>query len=252
MIKISIITAVFNSKATIGSAIESVINQSGVNIELIVIDGGSTDGTLDILKQFSDQIAVLVSEPDLGIYDALNKGIRHSTGDVVGFLHADDFLADSRVLSDISSIFMNSDVGCIYGDLQYVSKEEPSKVIRYWQSGDFKLSNLTKGWMPPHPTLYVRRQFYAQIGEFNINYRIAADYDFILRLFSLPELKPVYLRRVIVKMRVGGASNRSLNNIIRKSLEDWKVLRSNRIGGLFTLMYKNFSKIGQFFSRRID
>lgn len=244
--KISLITAVYNNRSTIADTLESVFCQTFQNVELIVIDGGSTDGTVEVLHRYSDRISVLVSEPDQGIYDALNKGIRHSSGNVVGFLHSDDLFADSHVLNQIVSGFSNQDVGAIYGDLQYVRKNDISRVIRYWKAGEFKQHKLAYGWMPPHPTLYVRRSLYEKVGGFDTKFRIAADYDFILRLFLLPDLNPMYIPKVLVKMRVGGASNRSLSNVLRKSYEDLEALRMNRVGGVGALFWKNVSKLGQF------
>lgn len=244
--KISVITATYNCRETLAHALESVLTQTYGNIELVVIDGGSTDGTMEILRRYSNRIAVLVSEPDDGIYDALNKGVRHCSGDVVGFLHADDLLSGPDVLNRVASAFSRQSVGCAYGDLQYVCKDNPLEVIRYWRAGVFIQSKLGWGWMPPHPTLYVRRNLYTQLGEFNTSYRIAADYDFILRLFSVVDLNPIYIPEVLVKMRVGGASNRSLKNIMLKSYEDWLALRANRVGGLGALIWKNVSKAGQF------
>lgn len=247
IIKISLITAAYNSHSTIVNALESVFCQTYSNVELIVIDGGSTDGTLEILQRYADKISIFVSEPDNGIYDALNKGIRYASGDVVGFLHADDLLADSHVLSRIAAGFSNHNVSAVYGDLQYVFKDDPSRIIRYWKAGEFNQRKLSFGWMPPHPTLYVRRSLFEKVGSFDTHYRIAADYEFILRLFSLPGFNPLYIPEVFVKMRMGGASNRSFSNILRKSYEDWNALRKNRVGGLGALICKNISKVRQFF-----
>lgn len=189
---------------------------------------------------------MLVSEPDQGIYDALNKGISKSRGDVIGFLHADDVFADEHVLTRVGEAFQNPAVQAVYGDLQYVRKGDVSKVIRHWKSGSFDARSLARGWMPPHPTLYVRRTVYEQLGGFDTRFRIAADYDFMLRLLTQPEIVTAYVPHVLVKMRVGGASNRSITNILRKSREDLQALRSNKVGGLTTLFWKNISKIGQF------
>lgn len=247
--RISVITAVFNNRGTIAEAIDSVLAQTGANCELVVIDGGSTDGTLEILQGYADRIAVLVSEPDGGIYDALNKGIALSTGEVVGFLHSDDLFADATVLARIAAAFAKADVAAVYGDLLYVRKDNPAQVLRYWRAGEFSRARLGWGWMPPHPTLYVRRAVYAKLGGFDASYRIAADYDLILRILG-SGLKVAYLPEVLVKMRTGGVSNRSLRNILRKSWEDWRALRRNRIGGVGALLWKNLGKVGQFVVRR--
>lgn len=243
---LSIITVVYNSADTILAALESVLTQEGANYELIVIDGGSTDGTLEVLNRYADRINVLVSEPDLGIYDALNKGLRRARGEAVGFLHSDDMFANSTVLATISAAFQNEDVDALYGDLIYVSKLDPSKVIRYWKAGEFSMSRLRRGWMPPHPTFYVRRSFYVKYGGFNIDYRISADYECMLRLLKLLDLRVTYIPRVLVMMRTGGASNRTLRNLFIKSREDYKALRSSGIGGVGALAWKNLSKLRQF------
>jgi len=156
--KISVITAVYNAKDTVTDAIESKLGQDYHNIELVVIDGASTDGTQELLESYRDRIGVFICEADQGIYYALNKGIEHATGDVVGFLHADDLFADEHVLSRIAETFADADA--VYGDLVYVSKAEPDRVIRYWRSGDYSEHKLKHGWMPPHPTFYVRRSIY--------------------------------------------------------------------------------------------
>ena len=246
MVRISVITAVYNSRETISAALESALGQLDANIELVVIDGGSTDGTLEVLGSYSDRLDVLVSEPDRGIYDALNKGIQRASGDVVGFLHSDDLLADPGVLSRIAAAFADPEVDAVYGDLLYVRKDDSDQVVRYWRSGVFSGRRLGWGWMPPHPTLYVRRKAYEQHGLFDTSFRIAADYDFILRLLGRDKVRVRYIPEVLVKMRVGGASNRSLRNIVRKSSEDLRALRRNRVGGFGALVWKNLSKLPQF------
>ncbi len=246
-VKISVVTAVFNRHDTIRDALSSVSSQSYGNVQHIVVDGGSRDGTLDVLRAAKDQIDVLVSEPDRGIYDALNKGIALSTGDVVGFLHADDVFADAEVLSRIADAFSDDAVGAVYGDLVYVRAGDTGRVVRHWSAGRFSRSKLAWGWMPPHPTFYVRRSLYAQLGGFDMRYRIAADYDTMLRILGKGKVQPAYIPEVLVKMRLGGVSNRSLANIIRKSYEDYLALRRNGIGGLGALAWKNLGKVGQFF-----
>lgn len=244
--KISIITVCFNSAETIGDTLRSVAGQTHHDVEHVIIDGGSRDATMEIVRRDGGHVAKAISEPDRGIYDALNKGISRSTGDIVGFLHADDMYADQDVLARIAQAFQDPAVQAVYGDLQYVLKQDTNRVVRHWRAGTFDKARLRRGWMPPHPTLYVRREWYDRIGGFDTRYRIAADYDSILRLFSTNGFNAVYLPSVLVKMRVGGASNRSLSNIIRKSREDYAALRSAEIGGMRTLLWKNFSKAGQF------
>lgn len=242
-------TATWNCASTIADSLSSVRSQSHTAIEHVVIDGASSDGTLSFLEGNRGQIDVLISEPDKGIYDALNKGIARSTGDVVGFLHADDVYAHPDVLARVAQAFAAPEVCAVFGDLQYVKKEDASAVVRHWQSSPFSTRRLAWGWMPPHPTLYVRREWYERIGGFDTKYRIAADYFSILQLFSQPGFKAVYLPEVMVKMRLGGASNRSIGNIIRKSREDLDALRRSNVGafgGLGALFWKNVSKLGQF------
>lgn len=249
-VKVSVITVVYNNVATIAGALESYMAQQGANTELVVIDGGSTDGTLDVLKRYEPHIGVLLSEPDHGIYDALNKGIRLASGDVVGFLHSDDVFADAHVLERIALSFTAPDVDAVYGDLEYVSQHDLHQVVRYWKAGPFRRELLTKGWMPPHPTFYARRELYLRRGGFDTSYKIAADYDCILRLLMPPLIRVQYIPTVLVKMRTGGASNRSLRNILIKSCEDYRALKRNGVGGLKALSYKNLSKLSQFFFRQ--
>jgi glycosyltransferase involved in cell wall biosynthesis len=248
--KISIITATFNSAKHISTALDSISAQTYKVVEWIVIDGVSKDTTTAKIKgNFTGDLKI-ISEKDTGIYDALNKGIKLATGDVIGFVHSDDFLASREVLSEIARVFQEENVDGVYGDLHYVNKDDTSKVIRYWKSETFKPELLQQGWMPPHPTLFLKKEVYEKHGCFNLNYNIAADYDLMLRIFSDSTLKFNYLPEVITKMRVGGASNRSLKNIQLKSQEDLRALRANGIKNpLKVLAYKNFSKLGQFLKK---
>lgn len=246
--KISIITATFNSAKTISDCIASVNYQTHPEIEHIIIDGVSDDNTIAIIKSQSNGLIKLFSGPDKGIYDALNKGIKISTGDIIGFVHSDDQLASSNILETISKIFEDENIDGVYGDLVYVDKEDSFKVIRYWKSNEFKSSLINNGWMPPHPTLFLKKEVYQKHGYFNLNYKIAADYDLILRVFSDNALKFKYLPIVISKMRTGGISNRGIRNILQKSYEDYSLLKTNNISNpLWVLFKKNCSKLSQFF-----
>lgn len=254
--KISIITATWNSEKSILETLRSIQEQDYPRdqIEWIVIDGASTDRTIERIKKADFQPDKLVSEPDEGIYDALNKGVRRATGDIIGFLHADDILASPGVFERVACAFENSGAEALYGDLEYVREEEGGglSVVRYWESGVYFRHKLKWGWMPPHPALYLKKEVYDRIrtldGEiFDTALSCAADYDFILRLFAKHNVEPAYLKMRLVKMRVGGISNRSLKHILRKSKEDWQVIRRNRIGHIHTLAWKNLSKLGQFF-----
>lgn len=246
-IKISVITATWNCIETLPESLNSVANQSYENIETIWVDGGSTDGTKELLAHsYIPERGGYISEPDQGIYDALNKGIEMAKGDVIGFLHADDILANKNVLSKVAKIFENPSVDAVYGDLIYVDKYESSKIVRNWRCGKFSKRKLSRGWMPPHPTLYMRRSIFQKTGFFNLKYKIAADYDYILRVFSNQNLNSVYIPEILVSMRLGGASNSSIANILRKSKEDFQILRSNKIGNIVTLLLKNARKLHQF------
>lgn len=247
--KISIITAAFNSADTIADTILSIKTQSYEHFEHIVVDGLSTDRTLAIVKEFADKRTIAQSEKDRGIYDALNKGIIRSTGDIIGFLNADDIYANDEVLGNIARMFDDQAIQAVYGDLVYVGKSNPKKIIRYWQAGNYTLEKLKSGWMPPHPTFYVRRSIYDRLGLFDTSFHIAADYDCMLRFFSEGNINCRYIPEVLVKMRIGGASNRSLINILRKSAEDYRAIRRNHVGGFGTLAWKNLSKLSQFIPR---
>jgi len=246
-LKISIITSVYNNKATIKDAIESVLSQTYGNIEYIIVDGASGDGTVEVVQSYGNKITKFVSEPDKGIYDGLNKGLSLATGDVIGFLHSDDLYENAKVLEELAKAF-DEGVDAVYGDLVYTAKEDTSKVLRYWKSRDFDKSLLAKGWMPAHPTFFVRKEVYEKYGNFDTSFRIAADYDFMLRVLSAG-INVTYLPKILYKMRVGGESNKSIKNIIQKSKEDLKALKNNEVGGVYTLGYKNLSKIIQFVRR---
>ena len=253
--KFSIITICYNPGAAIKAAMDSVLSQQDADIEYIIIDGGSADGTVEYVGSLNGQISRFVSEPDNGLYDALNKGIGLATGDVIGFVHADDLLACSTVLADIDAEFKKTGADGVYGDLRYVAKDNPHKTIRYWASGEFRPDRLKYGWMPPHPALYVKRAVYERAklpsGEyFDTMMTCAADYDFMMRVLKTHEIKVAYLPKVLVKMRVGGVSNRSLKHLIQKSKEDYIAMKRNNIGGFGTLVAKNFRKLPQFFKKQ--
>lgn len=251
--RLSIITSVYNNAAEIRSAVESVLSQRGVDIEYIVVDGASTDGTLQLLQGYGDRIHKLVSAQDRGIYDGLNRGVELATGDYVGFLHSDDLFADEyalqRLFAPLTSEPPEAWPAALYGDLVYVDKQQPGRVIRYWRSCPFSPRKLRNGWMPPHPSLYVRRDVMRVTGPFDIALRIAADYKFMLQLFRQP-LRFEYVPGVVVKMRTGGASNRSLKAILRKSREDRHALQAAGFAPFRALLLKNLSKLPQFFQRK--
>jgi glycosyltransferase len=247
--KVSLITATYQCGATVGECLASVAQQTHGDIEHIVIDGASTDQTLPILLQQRSAMAALVSEPDHGIYDALNKGLKLCTGEIIGVLHGDDTLADARVLERVAKAFADPAVVACYGDLIYVAKNDPTQLVRYWRAGEYSESRLRRGWMPPHPTFYARRSIYQSLGVFDLNLRIAADYNAMLTILLARAGTVAYLPEVLVRMRLGGVSNRSLANMLRKSREDLWVIRRHGIGGIGTLLCKNISKVGQFIFR---
>ena len=247
-LKISIIVATYNSSKTIRSCLDSIFNQNYSNIEINLIDGKSSDNTLDIVKNYNRKIPIkIISEEDNGIYDALNKGIYSSIGDVIGFVHSDDLLASSTILSEIIKKISLENFDGVYGDLQYVDFDKTDKVIRNWKSCDFNDKLLKRGWMPAHPTFFLKRGVYDKHGGFNLNYSISSDYDFMIRVLNDNSLKFCYLPRVISKMRVGGSSNRSLKNILKKSREDYIIIKKNKVGNFITLVRKNLLKINQYF-----
>ncbi len=243
---ISVITAVYNRADTIDEALDSIHCQSHSAVQHVIVDGASTDGTLELLRERAGPEAVILSEPDDGIYDALNKGLAQVTGDVVGLLHSDDMFADADVLSSVAHAFSDESVLAVYGDLQYVSRDDPGRVIRYWRSGEFHPNRLRYGWMPPHPALFLRQSVIERFGAYDTSFRIAGDYDAILRYFTSDGFRAEYIPEVLVKMRVGGESNRSLSRIMRKSREDYRAIRRNRVGGFHTLALKNLRKVRQF------
>lgn len=245
--KVSIITVTYNSAKTLTRSLESVASQTFDSIEHIIIDGGSTDGTMEIVQQYRSRLAQVVSEPDQGIYDAINKGIRLATGDIIGILNSDDVLADATTIETIVRKMEETGADVAYGDLLYCTDTAKMEtVVRYWRSNIFRPTTLRWGWMPPHPTLYVKREIYGEIGDYDISFRISADYDFILRLFSKP-YRSVYIPNVLVKMSTGGVSNRNLRAMFRKSCEDGRALRKNHVGGSISVVIKNLRKIYQFF-----
>jgi glycosyltransferase involved in cell wall biosynthesis len=242
---ISIVTVSYRSAETISGTLDCVAAQQGLPDQHLVQDGQSDDGTADIVAKYDH--ATFVSEPDDGIYDALNKGIAHCSGDIIGLLHADDFYPNPEVLKKVSKRFeADPSLMGVYGDLKYVARDNTDKVVRYWKAGRFKPYKLHLGWMPPHPTLFLRREAYEKTGGFDTRYRISADYDFILRLFQTFGDKIDYLPEVLVHMRTGGVSNTGVPNLVKKSKEDfWIASRMGYFAPLIILL-KMASKVKQF------
>lgn len=225
--KITVITAVYNRAGTVGDAIESVLSQSYSNLEYIIVDGMSKDGTDRVVQKYSDKIDHIIREPDDGIYDALNKGVRAATGDIIGFLHADDVLAHASVLESIANAFVTHRVQAVYGDLVYVRAEPPHPIVRYWHSGPFDARKFRWGWMPPHPTVYLARECYDRWGGYRQDLDIAADYELLVRMMVANHISVAYVEDVLVNMRLGGKSNASVRNRLHANYEDRKAWELN-------------------------
>ncbi len=246
---VSIITATFNSAATVEETMRSVAGQDYPFIEHIIVDGQSGDETLQIVNRFS-HTALVVCEKDSGIYDAMNKGIRVSRGDIVGILNSDDVYAHPEVISRIVDVFQDESVQVCYADLQYIHLHDPSRITRTWKSGNFRTSSFYWGWMPPHPTFFVRRSVYEQVGLFETSLRSASDYEMMLRILLKNKMRACYIPEVLVKMRTGGISNQSLANRFRANREDRRAWRMNDLRPyFFTLYLKPIRKIAQFFKK---
>lgn len=246
--KVSIITVVYNNTKTILDAINSVNAQNYKNIEYIIIDGNSTDGTLDIIKQHSNKITTIISEPDNGIYDAMNKGIRQATGDVIGILNSDDIYADEKVILDVANLFIsNKNLDIVYGNLVYVKAEDTNHIVRNWISKAYFKKYFEWGNVPPHPTLFLKNSVYNKVGLFNLEFKLAADYEFMLRLFKKFDFNSQYLNRLMVKMRLGGATNKNLKNITNGNKEIIKAWVCNNLNPPFLLMpLRLFKRLIQF------
>ncbi len=248
--KLSIITACFNSAATIEHTIRSVLAQDHPDVEYILVDGASADNTLDIIAKYKDRIAKIISEKDQGIYFAINKGIKLATGDAIGILHSDDFYPNGHILSRVAEEFQRSNADSVYGDLQYVNQSDTGKIFRYWRSGEYREGLFLKGWMPPHPTFFVRKNVYERYGSYDTQFKSAGDYELMLRFLHKHRISVSYIPEVLVKMRVGGVSNVSFLNRIRANREDRLAWEINGLKpGLFTLYFKPLSKLLQFVSK---
>lgn len=244
--KISIITVCFNASKTIEQAVKSVLDQNYPNLEYIIVDGASTDGTKEILAKYP-AINKIISEPDKGIYDAMNKGIKAATGEVVGILNADDFYIDNNVLFDIAALFRDKEVEAGYANLEYVQSENVQKVVRRWKSGEYRPGMFNWGWMPPHPTFFARRELFQKLGNYVSSFSIAADYELMLRFMHLHKLNVSYLPRTIVRMRTGGKSGSSIENRLLSSKEDVLAWKINHLKPpKFLALKKKIRKLSQF------
>lgn len=245
--KVSIITVVYNGARTIGQCIESVLGQDFSDIEYIVIDGNSKDGTQEIVRSYGARVTRFISEPDGGIYDAMNKGITLATGDVIGILNADDFYAYGSVISDVAAKMDSADIQGCYGDLVYVDSMDEAAIKRKWISGNYKDGAFLNGWMPPHPAFFVKRELYERFGLFRLDFGSAADYELMLRFIHKAKAKIAYVPKVLVKMRIGGVSNSNVKNRIAANRNDLRAWKENGLKPHFyTLWLKPLRKIVQF------
>ena len=246
--KISIITVAFNSVKTIQDTIESILLQDYKNIEYIIIDAGSSDGTVEIIKSFGDKITYFISESDHGIYDGMNKGIKAASGDLIGILNSDDFYPNNFILSNVAKTFVNNQCDAVYGDLVYVRDYNKNKIVRYWQAGDYSALKIKNGWMLPHPTFFVKKSIYDRFGLYNTELKRAADYEMILKLLYKQNISVKYIPMILVNMRMGGASNSSLMNRIKANKEDGLAWTKNQLNKpMFIRIKKPLQKVRQFF-----
>lgn len=248
--KVSIITIAYNAEDTIEDTIKSVIAQNYTDLEYVIVDGASKDGTMEIVNRYKDQISIIHSEPDRGIYDAMNKGVGLANGEIIGILNADDIYADENVVTAIVQKFQETNAEGVYADLVYVNRENTDQVTRTWISGEYKEGKFKKGWMPPHPTFFLKKECYDKYGTYTLKLRSAADYELMLRMIHKNKIKVAYLNKIITKMRVGGTSNVSLKNRLKANREDREAWRMNGLKpGTFTVIRKPLSKITQFLKK---
>jgi len=241
-LKISIITVVYNNKETIKDAIDSVLGQTYKNIEYIIVDGASTDGTIEVIQSYGDKVSKFISEKDTGIYDAMNKGISLASGDIIGILNSDDFYVDEYVLEKIVKEFESKNVDSVYADLVYVNPQDLNKVVRYYNSSYFTPEKFAYGWMPAHPTFFVKKEVYEKFGVFKTDYKIAADYELLTRFLARNKITYSYIKKPIVKMRIGGASTNGIksNYILNK-----EIIRACRENNIYTNWIMVLSKLPQ-------
>lgn len=245
--KISIITVCYNSVSTIEDTIKSVLSQSYSDIEYVVIDGGSTDGTLSFVKKYRAQICKFISEPDRGIYDAMNKGIGLASGDIVGFLNSDDFYANESSIFQIANVFEKNDCDVVYADLEYVAVNDLRKIVRRWKSQPYRKGLFKKGWHPPHPTFFVRKEIFEKYGIFDLSYSVGSDYELMLRFLERFGVNSCYIPSVLVKMRNGGVSNKNLYHIIKANTECYRAWKKNNLKiSPLIMLKKPLSKLAQY------
>lgn len=251
MSKFSLVTVCFNSDRFIEETLTSVERQTYKDKEHIIVDGGSKDKTLDIIQRHNFSWRSVISEVDLGIYDAMNKGVRLSSGDIIGFINSDDVYASDDVLERVASIFLDPNIDGCYGDLCYVRQDNLAEIVRYWKSSNFTKGSFSYGWVPAHPTLFLRKELFDNYGNFDLNYPLAADFDLMFRFIELHQVRVKYISEVLVKMRVGGATNRNISNILKQNIEIWSSLsRHGHSGSLLKYLFaKLISRFEQFLGR---
>ena len=246
--KLSIITATYNSSLTIRDCINSVTAQTYPDIEQIIIDGASTDNTVAIIKSTPNRVKNIISEPDCGIYDAMNKGLLIAHGEVIGILNSDDLYFDSSTIDMVMNLFMQTNVDCVYGDLYYVDKDNTDKIVRNWKTDEFTSGAFYKGWHPAHPSIFLRRKVYELYGNFDLSFKIAADFEFMLRVMERYNISSIYLPKPLVRMRLGGKSNKSFKNIYLQNIECFKAFKKNGLNvSLLYPLYRLIPKLKQFY-----
>lgn len=225
--RISVVTVCFNAADTVLETLRSVEEQDHPDVEHIVVDGASTDGTAELIRRHGTKVACFISEPDHGIYDAMNKGLAHATGEVVAFLNADDVYLHSGVLSRVAAVMKTPELDACYANLVYVDRTDPSRVVRVWRSRDFVPGLFLRGWMPAHPTLFCRRRVFNDFGVFDLAFRQQSDFDLTMRFFEIGRIRSRFMSEFWVRMRAGGISNRDITSVLRGNLEAWQICRKN-------------------------
>ncbi|KJS01664.1 MAG: family 2 glycosyl transferase [Desulfobulbaceae bacterium BRH_c16a] len=250
--KISIITVCFNSVETLANTIESVASQMYQDTEYLIVDGGSEDGSVEIIRSNEAKLDRWVSEPDDGIYDAMNKGLSMSTGDIVGFINSDDVYADSNALGQVAEVFVDPSVDACYADLVYVKRDNLQEVVRYCKSCEYQDGLFEKGWCPPHPTFFVKKDIFEKMGNFELSYSMGNDVELMMRFLARYKIESRYIPKILVKMRMGGESNRSLVNVVKQNVEILRAGKSNgiKISVPFFLMTKIISRVAQYQAKR--